>query len=73
MLWVPPTAPEPAIERTRSDAERRDRTTTAVLTETAQNGTSGCSRIANALHVGRHEARRDPFGDTIPTEATQVE
>jgi len=33
VLWVPPIAPESAIERTRSGAEQRARTTaTAILT-----------------------------------------
>ena len=39
MLWVPPAAPESAIDHTRSGAERRTRTTVATLAA-AQNGTS---------------------------------
>jgi hypothetical protein len=41
VLWVPPTAPESAIERTRMGTEQRARTTTIVITAAAQNGTSG--------------------------------
>ncbi len=48
VLWVPPTAPESAIKRTRSGAEQRARTTTVALATTAQNGTYACARVLQA-------------------------
>jgi hypothetical protein len=36
VLQVAPTAPEPAIERTRSGTERRDRATTVTLQTSVQ-------------------------------------
>jgi hypothetical protein len=41
VLWVPPTARESAIERIRSGAEQRARTTAVAIVAAAQNGTSG--------------------------------
>jgi hypothetical protein len=38
--WMPPAAPESAIERTRSGAEQRARTTVIATLAAAQNGTS---------------------------------
>jgi hypothetical protein len=49
VLWVPPTAPESAIERTRMGTEQRARTTTIVITAAAQNGTYACAAIALAV------------------------
>jgi hypothetical protein len=46
VLWVPPTAPESAIERTRSGAEQRARTTATAILTAAQNGTSGALAIS---------------------------
>ena len=51
VLWVPPTAPESAIERTRSDAERRARTTSVAIVDTVQNGTSDV--LAERKHARR--------------------
>ena len=48
MLWVPPTAPESAIKRTRSGAEQRARTTAATTIAAAQNGTYACARVLQA-------------------------
>ena len=36
VLWVPPTAPESAIERTRSGAEQRARSTAVAILAAAQ-------------------------------------
>jgi len=46
--WVPPTAPESAIKRTRSGAEQRARIFTVVSTGPAQNGTYACARVWKA-------------------------
>jgi len=43
--WLPPTAPESAIKRTRSGAELRARTTAVALVTAAQNGTSGRAHL----------------------------
>jgi hypothetical protein len=51
VLWVPPTAPESAIKRTRSGAEQRARTTAAGRRKAAPNGTSGV--LADSKHAGR--------------------
>jgi hypothetical protein len=55
VLWVPPTAPESAIERTRSGAEQRARTTATAILTAAQNGTSGA--LADDKHVRRRAIR----------------
>jgi hypothetical protein len=49
VLWVPPTAPESAIERTRSGAEQRARTTATAILTAAQNGTYACARSPQTL------------------------
>ena len=51
VLWVPPTAPESAIKRTRSGAEQRARMTAAGRRRKAQNGTSGV--LAHGKHAWR--------------------
>ena len=56
VLQVAPTAPESAIERTRSGTERRDRTTTVALQTSAHIGTSG------VLADGMHARRRATWG-----------
>src|SRR5664280_687172 len=58
VLWVPPTAPESAIERTRSDAERRARTTSVAIVAIVQNGTSGV--LAYGKHAWRGAAGATP-------------
>src|SRR5450759_3386034 len=40
VLWVPPTTPDSAIERTPSGAEQRARTTAVAILAAVQNGTS---------------------------------
>jgi len=51
VLWVPPTAPESEIKRTRSGAEQRARTTAAGRRRAVQNGTSGA--LADGKHAWR--------------------
>jgi hypothetical protein len=46
--WVPPTAPESAIELTRSGAEQRAITTAVATLGAAQNGTYACARVLQA-------------------------
>ena len=54
VLWVPPTAPESEIKRTRSGAEQRARTTAAGRRRAVQNGTSGA--LASCKHARRWAA-----------------
>jgi hypothetical protein len=49
VLWVPPTAPESAIERTRSGAEQRARSTAVAILAAARNGTYACAHGQQAL------------------------
>jgi hypothetical protein len=61
VLWVPPTALESAIGRTRSGAELRARTTSIVTPAAAQNGTYACARDPQAPSASgspRHAANR---------------
>ena len=54
VLWVPPTAPESAIKRTRSGAEQRARTTVAGRRRAAsQSGTYACARGPQARPAPR--------------------
>src|SRR5665213_868811 len=57
VLQVAPTAPESAIERTRSGTERRDRTTTVALVPAAQNGTSGVPPPGSVTRTDRAQHR----------------
>ena len=61
VLWVPPTAPESAIKRTRSGAEQRARTTTAGRRRAAPNGTSGVT--ADGKQARRQAMRATPRTD----------
>jgi len=61
VLWVPPTAPESAIERTRPGAEQRARTTATAILTAAQNGTYACARGPQAPSASgstRHATNR---------------
>jgi hypothetical protein len=49
VLWVPPAAPESAIDRNREGAEQRARTTVLAILAAAQNGTYACAAIALAV------------------------
>jgi hypothetical protein len=48
VLWVPPTAPESAIDRNREGAEQRARTTAGAILAAVQNGTYACARVLQA-------------------------
>jgi len=61
VLWVPPTARESAIERIRSGAEQRARTTAVAIVAAAQNGTYVFARGPQAPSASgstRHAANR---------------
>ncbi len=61
VLWVPPTAPESAIELTRSGAEQRAITTAVATLGAAQNGTYVFARGPQAPSASgstRHAANR---------------
>jgi hypothetical protein len=48
VLWVPPTAPESAIDRNREGAEQRARTTAGAILAAVHNGNYACARDVQA-------------------------
>jgi len=56
--WMPPAAPESAIERTRSGAEQRARTTAVATLTAVQNGTYVCAREGDSLATSNPRFRR---------------
>jgi len=59
MLWVPPTEPESAIERTRPGAEQRARTTAVAILAQPISARRERSRTVSRLLVQRRPARRE--------------
>ena len=69
VLWVPPTAPESAIERTRPGAEQRARTTATAILTAAQNGTyafAGGPQVPSEWGSTRHAVSRRPMAVWVP-------